>query len=178
MGRSRNSTAQPARGELLQAGPSGVRSCARTGQERGHDHAVDLAALDHGVAQAVEPRPRERCPGVAVVAEDVLVASSAQPAASCARMWDVQALELLLNGLVLDLAARRDADVERHPHWLAHAPSLGTPAPRSARMAAAPPTARGVGTPGPSAAGRLLVWNAGSAGHDHTALLSSHPPLH
>src|SRR5215208_3506579 len=63
-----------------------------------------------------------------------------------------QPLELLLNGLVVDLVAGRDAPVDRYAHGTPPAGS-GTTAPWSAR-AGSSPTAGGAGRPDPRAAGR------------------------
>jgi hypothetical protein len=117
---------------------------------RRDEHAVDLAAFD-GVAQAVEPWARQHGAAVAVVAEDVGGAEHPVLGGMRAHMRG-QPLELLLNGLVVDLVAGRDASVDRYAHGTPPAGS-GAPAPRSARVGSSP-TAGGVGRPGPSAAGR------------------------
>src|SRR3954451_16269643 len=64
-----------------------------------------------------------------------------------------QAPDLLLNGLLLDPMAGRDAAVDRYSHDTSPA-GLGAPAPRSAQEEALPPTAGDVGRPAPTAAGR------------------------
>jgi hypothetical protein len=62
-----------------------------------------------------------------------------------------QPSELLLNGLVVDLVAGRDTSVKGYSHGTPPA-GLGTPVPRLAPERSSP-TAEGVDTPGPSAAG-------------------------
>src|SRR5918994_3650004 len=123
---------------------------AREAVGRGDEHAVDLASL-HGVAQAVEPRARQHGAAVAVVAEDMSQIEGPVLGRVRANMRG-QPLELLLNGLVVDLVAGRDAPVDRYAHGTPPAGS-GTPAPWSAR-AGSSPTAGGAGRPDPSAAGR------------------------
>ena len=128
-----------------------VHVVARETVGGGDEHAVDLAAL-HGVAQAVEPRARQHGAAVAVVAKHVGRVERPALGGVGAHVRG-QAPELLLNGLVLDLMAGRDAAVDRYAH--------GTPPAGSGAPAATPaparssPTAGGAGRPGPSAAGRL-----------------------
>src|SRR4051794_19774161 len=64
-----------------------------------------------------------------------------------------KATDLLLNGLVLDLVAGRDAAVDRYPHGIPPAGSAA-PAPPPAPEEVLPPTAEEAGRPGPNAADR------------------------
>src|SRR4051812_34613785 len=113
------------------------------------EHAVDLAAL-HGIAQAVQPRADEGRAAVAVVAEHVGPVEGPALGGMSVDMGG-KPPELLLNGLVVDLMAGRDAAVNRYSHGRPPA-GLGTPAPRSAPGRSSP-TAEGADTPDPSAAG-------------------------
>ena len=101
----------------------------------------------------------------------------------CVRIWSGssswsdmggQPPELLLNGLVLDLVAGQNAAVDRYAHGVPPAGS-GVPAPSSARAGLRPPTAGGVGRPGPSAAGPLLLARP-SAEHADCAAVPCSPP--
>ena len=115
----------------------------------GDEHAVDLAAL-HGIAQVVQPRAGEDRAAVAVVAEHVRWVEA--PALGGMGMnMSGKPPELLLNGLVVDLVAGRNAAIDCYPHGRPPA-GLGTPVPRSAPGRSSP-TAEGADTPGPSAAG-------------------------
>src|SRR4029450_11985391 len=126
-----------------------VHVVAREPVGGGDQHPIDLAALDR-VAQAVKTRARQRGTAVAIVAEHMH--RLARPALVGVRGHvGGQPLDLLLNGLVLDLVAGRDAAVDRYPHGTS--PAGLSPAPRPAREGASPPTAGGAGRPGPSAAG-------------------------
>ncbi len=91
-----------------------VHVVAREAVGRGDEHAVDLAAFD-GVAQAVEPGTRQRGTAIAVVAEHV--GRIERPALGSTRAGVCgQTFKLLVNGLVLDLVAGRDAAVDRYAH--------------------------------------------------------------
>src|SRR3954465_13741348 len=104
-----------------------VHVVAREAVGGGDEHAAP-----YGVPQAVEPRARQHGAAVAVVAEHT--ARVERPALGG------ELLELLLNGLVLDLVAGRDAAVDRYAHG---APPAGSGAPASLPTPArsSPPTA-------------------------------------
>jgi hypothetical protein len=124
---------------------------ARQAVGRGDEHVVDLVVL-HGIAQAVEARARQHGTAVAIVAEHMGWVE--HPALGSVRAhMRAQPLELLFNGLVVDLVAGRDATVDRYAHGTPPAGS-GTPAPVSALVTPSSPTAGGAGRPGPNAAGR------------------------
>jgi hypothetical protein len=115
-------------------------------------HAVDLATL-YGIAQAVQPRSRQHGAAIAVVAKHM--GRIDDPAIGGTGVHrGGQPLELLLNGLVVDLMAGRDTAVDRYAHDTPPAGS-GTPAHRAAPVGSSP-TAEGAGRPGPIAAGRLV----------------------
>ena len=126
---------------------------AREPVGRGDQHAVDLAA-PHGIAQAVEPRARQHGTAIAVVAEHVgRVEHPAVGGMGVRRRGEP--LELLFNGLMLDLEAGRDTAVDRYAHG---APPAGWRAPAGSpgRLGWSSPIAGGADRPGPNAAGRLL----------------------
>jgi hypothetical protein len=116
----------------------------------GDEHAVNLAAL-HAIAQAVQTRTgKDRAAG-AVVAEHVGWVEDPALGGMGVDMGG-EPSELLLNGLVIDLVAGRDAAVNRYLHRRPPA-GLGTPVPGLVPERSSP-TAEGADTPGPSAAGR------------------------
>jgi hypothetical protein len=80
----------------------------------GDQHSVDLAALDR-VAQAIETRAGQRGAAIAIVAEHLGRIQGPALGGVRAHMGG-QPLDLLLNGLVLNLMAGRDAAVDRYPH--------------------------------------------------------------
>ena len=108
----------------------------------GDQHAVDLATL-YGIAQAVEPRARQHGAAIAVVAKHM--GRIDDPAISGTGVHrGGKPLDLLLNGLVVDLVAGRDAAVDRYAHGTSPAGS-GAPAHRPAPAGSRPPQEELVG---------------------------------
>jgi hypothetical protein len=115
----------------------------------GDDDAVQFTAVD-GIAQAVQPGSHQTGTAVAVIAEDMIVGQRPVLGANVG----TQAVELLLNRLVLNLVAGGDADRDRDAHGT---PPAGATAPWLVRPTAPTDTpsstAGGADRPDPSGAG-------------------------
>jgi hypothetical protein len=120
---------------------------AREPVGRGDQHAIDLVPLRR-VTQTIQPRPGQRGPTVAVVAEDVAL-TQGPPLGVVGLHVGAQPLELLITRLQLRLEAGRDAGVDRDMHWGRHAAP-----PRGATRSPRRPTAGRGSWPGAAGAGR------------------------
>jgi hypothetical protein len=121
-----------------------VHVVARQPVRRGDQDAVQPGTR-RGVAQAVQARAPEARAAVAVVAEDVL----RRQGPALRRGMGVQAIELLLSGLRLDLALGRDPGVRGYLH---DGCPPGRPVERPGGRAVQRPPAGAAGRPCPTAA--------------------------
>src|SRR5262245_28562702 len=110
---------------------------------------IDAVKCRHSrlVAQAVEAGPAQACPAVAVVAEDEAI-GELLPQSGQVRP---QSLNLLVDGLGLALALRRDADVDGDGH---RTPPGKVGVPRRRAEGRDHPRPGEAGKPGPSGADR------------------------
>src|SRR4051812_6499784 len=105
----------------------------------------------HLIAQAIQGRALQAGPAIAIVAENVV---AGQHPALLVDML-LEAAELLLNGLIVDLIEGRHADIDCYTHWVPPGrwslmPLDSLSAPGLGRQS----IAEGIGTPDPSAAER------------------------